>query len=1009
MVVCSLPPRCDRRVMPGRLLASIIVAVAAWPAGWGHAQDARPAAATSSPAAVLAADLAPAWACLAGREPFAIRGRVRLPGGADAATVDVRLARFDAEAFDLEVTHEKYAAVLRRRADATALALPKHRVVHLGRGPIAVGGPGGDTIADTTSGSATADHLAPAGILARLVSPASTPAFLLPLLAQPAPTALAAMATGLLGLQRDAATGRWRRGDDAWLECAGGGRFTLGVGGTTVELAVEPAGEPARVDDWPGYTESTVPRAEIERQLARGARRALEILLPGPALTAPEEVERSVAHGSLRWVDGLRVVTLHGTPEEIGRAQGELLAVEAGRCLDSVLAVVGTVETIRGGVWFRHRLEEAAARLAAHIPERHRRETAALAESLGVDRQLMAAVNVFPELFHCSGFAVFGAATADGTLYHGRVLDYMTEIGLQDAAAAFVVVPADGIPFVSVGYAGFTGSVTGMNARGVSLGEMGGRGEGRWDGVPMATLMRRALEECDTVDEVVDLWRHSPRTCEYYYVFADGKSRRAVGVAATPEALEVVNPGAAHPRLGDGIPDAVVLSAGERLACLRARVRDGHGRIDEQAALRLMDRPVAMRSNLHNVLFVPERLSLLVAHASHTRPAAERPAVRLDFASLLAAVPAGARRAAAVPRAGVFAAADSLAPGDEPRADARACLDGLVWQRDRFDVAVEPLATAGTDSVPLVRFPSPCQDGPDCNDTVWMEWHRARDDAGYPADGRRPACIVVHESGSGMQVGRLVARGLSAHGIHGFLVHLPYYGRRRPAGGKPGAAELVPAIRQAVADVRRARDAAAALPGVDFGRIALQGTSLGGFVAATAAGLDDGFQRTFVMLAGGDLAGVLESGRREAAETRRKLAESGMSPEQVRDTLHAIEPLRLAHRYMADRTWIYSARDDDVVPPAHARRLAAAAGLDPTHLVELHANHYTGIVYLPALLAQVRDRILADDPADRSRAGGKDAAVTDTQRQDTQRQDSVRKDGDETPAGAAVDTARPSR
>ena len=87
-----------------------------------------------------------------------------------------------------------------------------------------------------------------------------------------------------------------------------------------------------------------------------------------------------------------------------------------------------------------------------------------------------------------SGFAVSGKATTDGTLYHGRVLDYMTEIGLQDSAAAFVIAPEGRIPFVTVGYAGFTGSVSGMNARGISLGEMGGRGEGQWDGVPMATL-----------------------------------------------------------------------------------------------------------------------------------------------------------------------------------------------------------------------------------------------------------------------------------------------------------------------------------------------------------------------------------------------------------------------------------------------------------------------------------------------------------------------------------------
>ena len=182
---------------------------------------------------------------------------------------------------------------------------------------------------------------------------------------------------------------------------------------------------------------------------------------------------------------------------------------------------------------------------------------------------------------------------------------------------------------------GFTGSVSGMNAQAISLGEMGGGGEGKWDGVPMATLMRRALEECGTLDEVMALWTDSPRTCEYYYVFADGKTNRAVGVAARPESIEFVLPGQGHELLGDGIEDAVVLSAGDRLAKLRERVQEKHGQIDASVGQWLMSRPVAMESNLHNVLFVPQDGLLYVANADHQHPAAERPYVRLDLNELL--------------------------------------------------------------------------------------------------------------------------------------------------------------------------------------------------------------------------------------------------------------------------------------------------------------------------------------------------------------------------------------
>lgn len=155
----------------------------------------------------------------------------------------------------------------------------------------------------------------------------------------------------------------------------------------------------------------------------------------------------------------------------------------------------------------------------------------------------------------------------------------------------------------------------------------------------MATLMRRAMEECSTLDEVKALWKNSPRTCEYYYVFADGKTNDAVGVAATPKEIEFVLPGASHPRLGDGIEDTVLLSSGSRLATLKARVKERYGEFDAQAGQWLMSRPVAMKSNLHNVLFVPEDGVLYIANADHKRPAAERPYTKLDLRELLKSMP----------------------------------------------------------------------------------------------------------------------------------------------------------------------------------------------------------------------------------------------------------------------------------------------------------------------------------------------------------------------------------
>ncbi|MCA9120329.1 MAG: peptidase C45 acyl-coenzyme A:6-aminopenicillanic acid acyl-transferase [Planctomycetaceae bacterium] len=573
----------------------------------------------------LARELKPLLECLGGkRDKFTLSAEVEFKIDGNLQKVNAQLASLSDDSFDLDITHQDYAIQIRRRSEATAMVLPLHKTVFLGRGE-----------------SNPDDHLTPTGIATRLISPASNASTYLPILQSGDPNTVALILIGLIRLQLDPDTSSWKLGDKLSIRFADDGntldarsddaRVLLSI--SEAESSTEPLG------NWPGFHVVDLNRGELERQLVRGVRRALEILDPAGRLISPPQTSKQVEHGELRWIDGQRVAILYGTPEQIGKAHGELLKQEAMRCIDSVLYSFGTVQTIRTGRWFRHDLADAYARLAPHIPARHKAETRAMAASLGLEEELCQTLNVFPELFHCSGFAVFGKATVDGKLYHGRVLDYMTTIGLQDAATTFIVAPDGHNAFANVGYAGFIGSVSGMNAQGVSLGEMGGRGEGQWDGVPMATLMRRALEECSTLEDVTDLWASNPRTCEYYYVFADGKTNEAVGVAATPDSIQFVHPGEAHELLGAGIADAVVLSAGSRLAKLRERVQQRYGQIDADVAQWLMSRPVAMESNLHNVLFIPGDRLLYVANASHNKPAAERPYVRLDLKELLDAIP----------------------------------------------------------------------------------------------------------------------------------------------------------------------------------------------------------------------------------------------------------------------------------------------------------------------------------------------------------------------------------
>lgn len=349
--------------------------------------------------------------------------------------------------------------------------------------------------------------------------------------------------------------------------------------------------------------------------------------------------------GWLEVIDGYPVLHLQGTPYEMGFQHGALLKEEVRANLNNVLNVKGSEKLVVAGplsLGPRNAIDAIIKVEEPFVPKKYFEEMQGLADGAGIDVADVRAGNFIPELFHCSGFAVMNSATQDGTLYHGRVLDYAIDWGLQEHAVLVVAEPKYGIPFVNITYAGFIGSVTGMNAEHVSIGEMGGGGLGHWEGVPMTLLVREALERADSLRAAIKVFRGNPRTCQYYYVIADGETNQAVGMEASWDTFSVIRPGQSHPLLPKPVPDCVLLSAGGRYEELVKRAQSGRGQFTAEDALHLMDRPVAMDSNLHNVLFEPKTTRLWIANASpDKRPAAEQPYHQFQLSELLKRRPAG--------------------------------------------------------------------------------------------------------------------------------------------------------------------------------------------------------------------------------------------------------------------------------------------------------------------------------------------------------------------------------
>ena len=91
---------------------------------------------------------------------------------------------------------------------------------------------------------------------------------------------------------------------------------------------------------------------------------------------------------------------------------------------------------------------------------------------------------------------------------------------------------------------------------------------------------------------------------------------------SVPESVDIIHAGQSHELLPNPVKNTVLMSAGERYERLSHLVNDRYGTFTQDSPIRLMDRPVAMKHNLHNVLMVPEDGIIYVANPDPNSPPA---------------------------------------------------------------------------------------------------------------------------------------------------------------------------------------------------------------------------------------------------------------------------------------------------------------------------------------------------------------------------------------------------
>ncbi len=422
------------------------------------------------------------------------------------------------------------------------------------------------------------------------------------------------------------------------------------------------------------------------RQDAKPARLLLLALL---AFVAFAPVARAdppkipIVNGRLTAVDGVSVLTLWGTPQQRGFAHGHFLAEGLVAMLDAYLA-----DTELSGGPPQYEAMTQLVPLMMRIPPAYQEELRGLLAGIEakldgkttvprLNRKLairdLVTVNCIPDSagFGCSSFVAWGPLTPDGNTISGRNLDWNVSAALLDGQVVVVHVPeADSgtLAWVSVGWPGLIGCLTGMNAEGVTVSmhdSWGGRPTGKMGFTPRAFALREALETAKPATaqaDILEVFRrrtvavgnnvgvalpHRGGGPAPSLVFEyDGVTTRTGGVTVRlPQPADKARPGGnAYQITTNHYRSRAKPRRCGRFKKIRralAAATKKNERIDVEAAWQILGsvaqpgRRDGGLATYHSVVFEPNKLKMHIALTDHGKPAPDCKHVTLDVATLI--------------------------------------------------------------------------------------------------------------------------------------------------------------------------------------------------------------------------------------------------------------------------------------------------------------------------------------------------------------------------------------
>jgi hypothetical protein len=350
---------------------------------------------------------------------------------------------------------------------------------------------------------------------------------------------------------------------------------------------------------------------------------------PLPADTSIMQLKPEARDGKVwlgkSWVgrrDGLLVVYLKGSPFEMGYAEGVLMQEQMHALENEFFQMIQgyvpqhwLMETLKYYVIYRNR------HLSDYVPLDYRMEI--YGTTLGCpdihpeegpyynrllnyhaahDVSYLMIDNPFISArAGCTALGAWGGATANGHLITGRNFDWEAAEVFSRDRVVMMCEPDNGIPFISLSWAGMAGVVSGMNRAGVSVTVNGAPSSlPQETATPVAMVAREIMEKAHNLDEALNILRNAKVFVSTLWLVGSRADGKFIVVEKTPDATQVREPEgdsivcANHfqtpglkdnPRNTNYMAEATSVS---RTARLKELIQAAHGTIDAPEAVEFL-------------------------------------------------------------------------------------------------------------------------------------------------------------------------------------------------------------------------------------------------------------------------------------------------------------------------------------------------------------------------------------------------------------------------------------